>query len=156
MEKGITAGTAEGRFSPNESCSRAQILTMLWAAMGCPRAEKDAEFGDIPSGAYYLEAVKWAVEKGLTSGTSANMFSPDAPCTRAQAMMFLYGCFGSPVENTAFSDIAPGAYYEKAAGWAASAGISAGIGGGKFGPEIECTRAQIVTFLYSVPQLKSE
>lgn len=156
VEKGITAGTAEGRFSPSESCSRAQILTMLWAAMGCPKAEKDAEFGDIPSGAYYLEAVKWAVEKGLTSGTSANMFSPDAPCTRAQAMLFLYGCFGSPVENTAFSDIAPGAYYEKAAGWAASSGISAGIGGGKFGPEIECTRAQIVTFLYSVPQLKSE
>ena len=149
-EKGITGGVGNGLFAPNQPCTRGQIVTVLWRAAGSPEAKAMSAFSDVADSAYYAKAVAWAVENGITGGTGNGKFSPDATCTRAQAVTFLYRAAGSPkVSGSAeFGDVATNAYYADAVAWAAKNGITGGIGGGLFGSNNDCTRAQIVTFLY--------
>ncbi len=151
----ITAGTDETHFSPNNPCTRAQVVTFLWRAFGAPEAGADAEngFTDVKTGAYYYDAVLWAVVNQVTSGTSGTLFSPDASCTRAQVVTFLWRANGEPEptaegSQTAFTDVKDTAFYYKAVLWAVQNGITAGTGNGKFSPNSSCTRAQVVTFLY--------
>ena len=149
-EKGITGGVGNGLFAPNQPCTRAQIVTFLWRAAGSPTPKNMSSFTDVPADAFYAKAVAWAVENGITGGTGDGKFSPDATCSRAQAVTFLYRAAGSPkVSGSAeFGDVATNAYYADAVAWAAKNGITGGIGGGLFGSNNNCTRAQIVTFLY--------
>ena len=149
-EKGITGGVGNGLFAPNQPCTRAQIVTFLWRAAGSPAPKNMSSFTDVPADAFYAKAVAWAVENGITGGTGDGKFSPDATCTRAQSVTFLYRAAGSPkVSGSAeFGDVATNAYYADAVAWAAKNGITGGIGGGLFGSGNDCTRAQIVTFLY--------
>lgn len=156
LEHNITGGTSATTFSPNASCTRGQIVTFLWAANGRPEPESNSNpFKDVKKSAYYYKAVLWAVEKGITSGTSATTFSPNAPCTRAQVVTFLWAANGRPHPESAknsFSDVKSNAYYYKSVLWAVENGITSGVGGGKFGPNMTCTRGQIVTFLYKAYQ----
>ena len=149
-EKGVTSGADALHFSPNAPCTRAQIVTFLWRAAGSPAPKNMSSFADVPADAFYAKAVAWAVENGITGGTGDGKFSPDATCTRAQAVTFLYRASGAPAVsgNAAFSDVATNAYYAAAVKWAEKNGITGGIGGGLFGSDHNCTRAQIVTFLY--------
>nr|WP_325240009.1 S-layer homology domain-containing protein [uncultured Oscillibacter sp.] len=150
VENGITVGTSATTFSPNAPCTRAQVVTFLWRAAGSPKASSSNPFTDVASGKYYYDAVLWAVEKGITVGTSATTFSPDTVCTRAQIVTFLYRYKGSPAvsgSNT-FGDVAADAYYATAVDWAVSAGVTVGTGNNTFSPSNDCTRAQTVTFLY--------
>ena len=149
-EKGITGGVGNGLFAPNQPCTRAQIVTFLWRAAGSPAPKNMSSFADVPADAFYAKAVAWAVENGITGGTGDGKFSPDATCTRAQSVTFLYRAAGSPkVSGSAeFGDVATNAYYADAVAWAAKNGITGGIGGGLFGSGNDCTRGQIVTFLY--------
>ena len=155
-EKGITSGTDATHFSPNAACTRAQIVTFLWRAAGSPEPKGTGSFADVPADSYYTKAVAWAVENGITGGTGDGKFSPDATCTRAQAVTFLYRASGASAVsgNAAFSDVATNAYYAAAVKWAEKNGITGGIGGGLFGSDNDCTRAQIVTFLYRNYQSK--
>ena len=155
-EKGITGGVGNGLFAPNQPCTRAQIVTFLWRAAGSPTPKNMSSFADVPADAFYAKAVAWAVENGITGGTGDGKFSPDATCTRAQAVTFLYRASGAPAVsgNAAFSDVAANAYYAAAVKWAEKNGITGGIGGGLFGSDNNCTRAQIVTFLYRNYQSK--
>lgn len=150
VEKGITAGTSATTFSPNDSCTRAQIVTFLWRAAGSPNASTNSPFTDVPVDSYYYDAVMWAVEQGITSGTSATTFSPDATCTRAQAVTFLYRYEKSPTvsETNNFVDVDTDAYYADAVQWAVGKNVTAGTSATTFSPNATCTRAQIVTFLY--------
>ena len=151
VEKGITSGTSAVTFDPNGSCTRAQAVTFLWRAAGSPAPKtKVMPFTDVPSGSYYYDAVLWAMEQGITKGTSDTAFSPNASCTRAQIVTFLWRANGSPVAsgNSAFTDVAADAYYAAAVTWAEKNGVTGGIGNGLFGSGNNCTRAQIVTFLY--------
>ena len=151
VDKGITTGTSATTFNPNGICTRAQAVTFLWRAAGSPAAKSGAmPFADVKAGSYYYDAVLWAVEQGITKGTSETMFSPDATCTRAQIVTFLWRANGSPAVsgNSAFTDVASDAYYAAAVTWAEKNDITGGIGGGLFGSNNNCTRAQIVTFIY--------
>ena len=151
VDKGITTGTSATTFNPNGICTRAQAVTFLWRAAGSPAAKtKVMPFADVKAGSYYYDAVLWAVETGITKGTSDTMFSPDATCSRAQIVTFLWRANGSPTAsgNSAFTDVASDAYYAAAVTWAEKNGVTGGIGGGLFGSNNNCTRAQIVTFLY--------
>ena len=150
VEKGITNGVSSNMFAPNDPCTRAQIVTFLWRTAGSPAPKSMSSFTDVPADAFYAKAVAWAVENGITSGTGESKFSPNATCTRAQAVTFLYRASGSPaVSGSAeFSDVATNAYYADAVAWAAKKGITTGIGGGLFGSDNDCTRGQIVTFLW--------
>ena len=151
VDKGITTGTSATTFNPNGICTRAQAVTFLWRAAGSPAAKSSAmPFADVKAGSYYYDAVLWAVEQGITKGTSDTAFSPDATCTRAQIVTFLWRANGSPAVsgNSAFTDVAADAYYAAAVAWAEKNGVTGGIGGGLFGSNNNCTRAQIVTFIY--------
>lgn len=150
VENGVTSGTSATTFSPNAPCTRAQAVTFLWRAAGSPAPKSMNSFADVPADAYYAKAVAWAVENGITSGTGGGKFSPNATCTRAQIVTFLYRAAGSPAVSggSVFSDVKAGAYYADAVTWAANKGITGGIGNGLFGSDNNCTRAQIVTFLY--------
>ena len=151
QEKGITGGIGNGLFGPNDPCTRAQIVTFLWRAAGSPAPKNTGTaFGDVKPGSFYEQAVAWAVENGITSGTGEGMFSPDATCTRAQSVTFLYRASGSPAvsDKAEFSDVSTTAFYADAVAWAAKKGITTGIGGGLFGSDNDCTRGQIVTFLW--------
>ena len=151
VEKGITSGTSAVTFDPNGNCTRAQAVTFLWRAAGSPAAKSAVmPFADVKAGSYYYDAVLWAVEQGITKGTGDTMFSPDATCTRAQIVTFLWRANGSPAVsgNSAFTDVAADAYYAAAVTWAEKNGVTGGIGNGLFGSNNNCTRAQIVTFLY--------
>ena len=151
VDKGITTGTSATTFNPNGICTRAQAVTFLWRAAGSPAAKSAVmPFTDVKAGSYYYDAVLWAVEQGITKGTSDTMFSPDATCTRAQIVTFLWRANGSPAVsgNSAFTDVASDAYYAAAVTWAEKNGVTGGIGGGLFGSNNNCTRAQIVTFIY--------
>ena len=150
VEKGITNGVSSNMFAPNDPCTRAQIVTFLWRAAGSPAPKSMSSFTDVPADAFYAKAVAWAVENGITSGTGEGKFSPNATCTRAQAVTFLYRASGSPaVSGSAeFSDVSTTAFYADAVTWAAKKGITTGIGGGLFGSDNDCTRGQIVTFLW--------
>ena len=150
VENGITNGVSSNMFAPDDPCTRAQIVTFLWRAAGSPAPKSMSSFTDVPADAFYAKAVAWAVENGITSGTGEGKFSPDAICTRAQSVTFLYRTSGSPaVSGSAeFSDVSTTAFYADAVAWAAKKGITTGIGGGLFGSDNDCTRSQIVTFLW--------
>lgn len=149
-QKGITGGMSDTLFAPNAACTRAQIVTFLWRAAGSPEPKALSSFADVPADAYYAKAVVWAVENGITEGTSDTTFAPGTICTRAQGAALLYRAAGSPAVSgsAAFTDVPADAYYADAAAWAERKGITGGIGNGLFGPHNNCTRAQIVTFLY--------
>ena len=149
-QKGITGGMSDTLFAPNAACTRAQIVTFLWRAAGSPEPKALSSFADVPADAYYAKAVAWAVENGITEGTSDTTFAPGTICTRAQGAALLYRAAGSPAVSgsAAFTDVPADAYYADAAAWAEQKGITDGIGNGLFGPHNNCTRAQIVTFLY--------
>lgn len=151
LAKSVTDGTSATTFSPDGVCTRAQTVTFLWRAMGSPEPTgKASPFTDAAAEAYYYKAVQWAVEKGITLGTSAATFSPGETVTRAQAMTFLYRAAGRPATaaSNPFADVAHGAYYERAVLWAAARKITQGTAPAAFSPANPCTRAQIVTFLY--------
>ena len=155
QEKGITGGIGNGLFGPNQPCTRAQIVTFLWRAAGSPEPKAMSSFADVSTDAYYAKAVAWAVENGITTGTGDGKFSPDATCTRAQSVTFLFRAIGKLVDNKAeFSDVLTDSYYANAVAWAVENGVTNGIGDGLFGPDNSCTRAQIVTFLFRAYQGK--
>ena len=149
LKRMITQGTTDITFSPNGSCTRAHIVTFLWRAAGSPEPESAVSFADVPAGSYYAKAVAWAVENGITLGTTDATFSPNAACTRAQSMTFLYRVSEASASGApSFYDVAADAYYAAAVKWATDNGITNGIGNGLFGSNNTCTRAQIVTFLW--------
>ena len=151
IQKLITMGTSETTFSPDQECTRAQMVTFLWRAKGSPEpTTTDNSFTDVKSDAYYYRAVLWAAEQGITTGTSDSTFSPEATVNRAQSVTFLWRMEGSQsvtVDNP-FVDIDLDAYYIKAISWAVKNGITTGKTASLFAPEDACVRAQIVTFLY--------
>lgn len=151
VAEGITSGTSPTTFSPNNGCTRAQMVTFLWRAAGSPEPESDYEpFRDVPKDAYYRKAVLWAAGEGITSGTSPTTFSPNATVTRAQTVTFLWRWDGEPEadQRSGFRDVPAGQYYSEAVSWAVEAGITNGTGTTTFSPGQTCTRAQIVTFLW--------
>lgn len=154
VEQGVTVGTGENTFSPGASCTRAQIVTFLWRAAGSPTSETTGtRFSDVSADAYYADAVRWAVEIGVTVGTGADTFSPGASCTRAQIVTFLYRNADSPsvgdsVLDVPFADVSADAYYAEAVQWAISRGITKGTSSDTFSPNKSCTRAEAVTLLY--------
>ncbi len=150
VKNGITNGTGKNTFSPNSVCSRYQIVMFLWRAAGQPEAKAAVSFADVKPGDIFYEAVQWAVERGITKGTSSTSFSPFAPCTRGQIVTFLYRSAGSPTISGAcdFSDVSAGSFCHDAVIWASSEGITKGTSAGRFSPNEGCTRAQVVTFLY--------
>ena len=152
VDRGITTGTSKTTFGPERPCTRAQVVTFLWRACGSPEPENgNNPFTDVAEGTYYYKAVLWAVEQGITTGTSKTTFGPDKTCTRGQVATFLYRAQGEPQitdSNNPFGDVAEGAYYYNAVLWAVENNITQGTGKGKFSPDRDCTRGQIVTFLY--------
>ena len=150
VENGITTGVGNDLFAPEQPCTRAQIVTFLWRAAGSPEPKGTAAgMTDVVSGSYYEKAVAWAIENGITTGTTTSTFSPDATCTRAQAVTFLARALKAKAASAAeFSDVPTGSYFADAVAWAAANGVTEGIGGGLFGSDNDCTRGQIVTFLY--------
>lgn len=150
-DKGITSGIGNGLFSPDSPCTRAQIVTFLWRAAGSPEPKAISSFSDVPAGSYYAKAVAWAIENGITTGIGGGKFSPDATCTRAQSVTFLFRTVGASADGApAFTDVTVDAYYAEAVKWAADHGITNGIGNSLFGPNNACMRAQIVTFLWKL------
>ena len=154
--KNITTGMSATTFDPNGSCTRAQIVTFLWRAAGSPEPKTMKGFDDVASNAYYAKAVAWAVENGITTGTSASKFSPNDPCTRTQAVTFLFRyAAANGMEAVTMQELLSGyadaasvpSYAVSAMNWALAAGILQGDGV-KLMPNATCTRAQIVTFLY--------
>ena len=151
VENGITQGTDDTHFSPDGICTRAQAVTFLWRAAGSPAPRsRTVPFTDVPAGSYYYDAVLWAVENGITKGTSDTTFSPNMTCTRAQIVAFLWRSEKSPAAGTAnpFADVNSTAYYADAVLWAAKEDITKGTTNTTFSPNADCTRAQIVTFLW--------
>ena len=154
-KKGITGGTGDGTFNPNGSCTRAHIVTFLWRAAGSPEPKSTVSFADVPAGSYYAKAVAWAVENGITLGTGDGTFSPNATCTRAQSVTFLYRALGTaPTTVNGFTDVTADAFYADAVAWAVESGVTNGTSASTFSPNNGCTRAQIVTFLYRAYQGK--
>ena len=150
VKNGITTGVGNNLFAPEQPCTRAQIVTFLWRAAGSPEPKGAASgMTDVVSGSYYEKAVAWAIENGITTGTTTSTFSPDATCTRAQAVTFLARALNAKAASAAeFSDVPTDSYFADAVAWAAANGVTEGIGGGLFGSDNDCTRGQIVTFLY--------
>jgi len=153
VQKGITTGTSATTFAPTKSCSRAEVVTFLWRAKGKPAPmTNDIPFSDVKAGDWYTDAVLWAVENGITNGTSATTFSPDKVCTRAEVVTFLKRAVAKDVVPSAtdnpFADVPAGQWYTDAVLWAVENGITTGTGGNNFSPNVTCDRGQIVTFLY--------
>ena len=156
VKEGITSGTSATTFTPDASCTRAQMVTFLWRANGSPVVNYAISFTDVPADAYYAEAVRWAVSEGITTGTSADTFSPDATVSRAQAVTFIYrnvqaqggGFTGSWMFPCPFTDVPADAYYFESVQWCAMKNITSGTSATTFSPDATCTRAQIVTFMY--------
>ena len=150
VANGITNGTDATHFSPNAGCTRGQVVTFLWRAAGEPTVSGNVGFVDVAPGSYCYEAVKWAVANGITKGTDATHFSPNAGCTRGQVVTFLWRAAGEPVVsgNVGFVDVAPGSYCYNAVQWAVAKGITKGTDTTHFSPNATCTRGQVVTFLY--------
>ena len=149
---GWVSGITENTFAPANACVRAQVVTFLWRAAGCPKpASRENPFVDVAESDFYYSAVLWAVENGITNGTDATHFSPMGICNRAQVVTFLWRAFGQPESGAAehpFTDVAAGTWYESPVLWAVENGITAGLTASTFGPTANCNRAQIVTFLY--------
>lgn len=151
VENGITSGTGNNRFSPNASCTREQIVTFLWRAAGEPEPQTSISlFSDVKPTDYFYKAVLWAVENNITSGEGKGKFGSGNPCSRGQAMTFLWRAAKEPeaAATSSFTDVKNGSYYEKAVNWAVANKITSGTGATTFGPDQSCTRGQIVTFLY--------
>ena len=150
QEKGITGGIGNGLFGPDQPCTRAQIVTFLWRAAGSPEPKTMSSFSDVSAGSYYETAVLWAVENGITKGTGDTTFSPDATCSRAQIVTFLWRSQKSPAVGSlnSFTDVSANAYYTDAVLWAVEENITKGTTATTFSPDADCTRAQIVTLLY--------
>lgn len=148
VEEGITSGTGDGTtFSPNTTCTKAQILTYLWRANGSPDPTKTNPFTDIKTTDYFCKAALWAVEKGLVSGST---FGANTDCTRAMTVEYMWKAAGSPASagKADFDDVPANADYAQAVAWAVEKSITSGTGNGNFSPAATCTRGQIVTFLY--------
>ena len=154
QEKGITDGISSNLFGPKQPCTRSQIVTFLWRAAGSPEPKGTAAgMTDVVPGSYYAKAVVWAVENGITTGTAEGTFSPDATCTRAQAVTFLARAQNAKATGkTAFSDVPADSYFADAVAWAQANGVTTGTSETTFSPDSDCTRAQIVTFLYRANQ----
>ncbi len=150
VENGVTTGTSDTTFSPNGSCTRAQVVTFLYRLAGEPDVDGENEFADVSSDTYYYNAVIWAVQQGITNGVGNELFDPEATCTRTQIVTFLYRYANSPAAEggSAFADVESGAYYEDAVAWAEQNDVTNGTSDTTFSPNNACTRAQIVTFLY--------
>ena len=148
----VTSGTDAAHFSPNQTCTRAQVVTFLWSAMKKPTPDpQNAPFVDVKKSAYYYQAVLWAYQNGVTRGVDATHFGPRQPCTRAQVVTFLWSALGRPeptIESCAFVDAKPKDYFYRPMLWAVENGITSGIDASHFGPNLPCTRAQVVTFLF--------
>ena len=150
-QEGVTGGTSDTLFAPNAGCTRAQAVTFLWRAAGSPEPKSaDLPFTDVPADAYYTKAVAWAVENGVAKGVSETEFAPDASCTRAQIVTFLWRAQKSPASGgeNPFTDVPADAYYAQAVAWAVENGVAKGVGETAFAPNDNCTRAQIVTLIY--------
>lgn len=155
VDKGITNGLTETMFGPYEPCTRAQIITFLWRAAGSPEPKTAVSFADVPAGSYYAKAVAWAIENGITNGLTETTFAPDATCTRGQGVTFLYRALkGSAGATSSFVDVPANAFYADAVGWAVSGKVTDGTSNSTFSPDDNCTRGQIVTFLYRAYQGK--
>ena len=150
VRRNITNGTSETTFSPHAGCTRAQAVTFLWRAAGCPKpSSADNPFTDLEPGAYYVDAVLWASEQEITNGTTATTFSPESTCTRAQIVTFLYRALrGVPIAGGTFVDVPAGEWFSDAVGWAVAQGITNGVDAEHFAPDAVCERAHIVTFLW--------
>ena len=152
VSQGITTGTGAETFSPDDNCTRAQVVTFLWRTFGKPEPEsRDNPFSDVEEDDYFYDAVLWAVEQGITTGTGGGKFSPDEECTRAQVVTFLWRTFDKPEpwsDDNPFSDVEQDDYFYDAVLWAVEWGITTGTGKGRFSPGDSCTRGQVVTFLY--------
>ena len=156
VENGITTGVGNDLFAPEQPCTRAQIVTFLWRAAGSPEPKGTAAgMTDVVSGSYYEKAVAWAIENGITTGTTTSTFSPDATCTRAQSVTFLHRALkGTASGSTNFTDVASDAFYADAVNWAVANNVTNGTSNTMFSPNADCTRAEIVTFLYRAYQGK--
>ena len=157
IQNKVTSGVSATTFAPNASCTRGQMVTFLWKAAGSPEPKSlTTAFTDVKSDAYYEKAVAWAVENKVTTGTSATTFSPDATVTRGQSVTFLWKANNSPAAEgtSAFTDVAAGVYYAPAVAWAVEKGVTSGMSATTFAPNSNCTRAQIVTFLYRAASAK--
>ena len=154
VENGVTDGTGSNTFSPDKACTRAEIVTFLWRAAGKPAAKSSVNpFTDVSKSAYYYDAVLWAVEAGITQGTSATTFSPDKTCSRAEAVTFLFRAASGKASSgtVSFTDVPANAYYKDAVLWAVAENVTQGTGSSTFSPDKTCSRAEIVTFLYRSP-----
>lgn len=155
VDKGITNGLSDTMFGPYASCTRAQIVTFLWRAAGSPEPKTASSFADVPANAYFADAVAWAVENGITNGMTETTFAPDATCTRGQSVTFLYRALGKKVESSAnFTDVKSDTFYADAVNWAVASDVTNGTSNTTFSPNADCTRAEIVTFLYRAYQGK--
>ena len=155
VKSGVTNGLSDTMFGPYESCTRAQIVTFLWRAAGSPEPKTASSFADVPASAYYAKAVAWAVENGITNGMTETTFAPDATCTRGQSVTFLYRALkGTASGSTNFTDVASDAFYADAINWAVANNVTNGTSATTFSPNADCTRAEIVTFLYRAYQGK--
>ena len=155
VDKGITNGLSDTMFGPYESCTRAQIVTFLWRAAGSPEPKTVSSFTDVSASAYYAKAVAWAVENGITNGMTETTFAPDATCTRGQSVTFLHRALkGTASGSTNFTDVASDAFYADAINWAVANNVTNGTSNTTFSPNADCTRAEIVTFLYRAYQGK--
>ena len=155
VDKGITNGLSDTMFGPYESCTRAQIVTFLWRAAGSPEPKTVSSFTDVPANAYYAKAVAWAVENGITNGMTETTFAPDATCTRGQSVTFLYRALKGTASGSAnFTDVKSDAFYADAINWAVANNVTNGTSNTTFSPNADCTRAEIVTFLYRAYQGK--
>ena len=150
VENEITTGVGNNRFDPNGQCTRGQVVTFLWRAAGKPTVSANVSFSDVQPGAFYYEAVKWAVANGITTGVGGNRFAPNDSCTRGQVVTFLHRAENSPGVSSvsSFADVPSTAFYYNAVNWAVANGITNGTGNGRFSPNDTCTRAQVVTFLF--------
>ena len=149
-QEGVTGGTSDTLFAPNAGCTRAQAVTFLWRAAGSPEPKTLSSFADVPADAYYAKAAAWAVENGVAKGVSETAFAPDAGCTRAQIVTFLWRAQQSPASGgeNPFTDVPADAYYAQAVAWAVENGAAKGVNETAFAPDDNCTRAQIVTMIY--------
>lgn len=155
VDKGVTNGLSDTMFGPYESCTRAQIVTFLWRAAGSPEPKTMSSFTDVPASTYYAKAVAWAIENGITNGMTETTFAPDATCTRGQIVTFLYRALkGTASGSTNFTDVKSDTFYADAINWAVANNVTNGTSNTMFSPNADCTRAEIVTFLYRAYQGK--
>lgn len=155
VKSGVTNGLSDTMFGPYESCTRAQIVTFLWRAAGSPEPKTASSFADVPASAYYAKAVAWAVENGITNGMTETTFAPNATCTRGQSVTFLYRALKGTASGSAnFTDVKSDTFYADAINWAVANNVTNGTSNTTFSPNADCTRAEIVTFLYRAYQGK--